>query len=155
MGMIPGFEKAPRKTNGSFHTTLKDVARLAGVSTKTVSRVVNHQGEISAETRERVQAAIEQLGYRPNVLARSLIHQRPNTLGVVAWGIEYFGLSRTVVGIEQQAHQLDYSLFLNLMDRPDNSDSEQVLDPLITPRVDGVFLAAPEVGDNRGWLKSI
>src|SRR5512139_2411669 len=128
MDMIPGPEKSLRKTNGSFHTTLKDVAKLAGVSTKTVSRVVNNQREISPETRARVQAAIDRLGYRPNVLARSLIHQRTNTLGVVAWGIDYFGPSRTVVGIEQQAHQLDYSLFLNLMDRPDDTDIDQVLD---------------------------
>lgn len=127
---------------------------MAGVSTKTVSRVVNNQGEIRAETRERVQAAIEQLGYRPNVLARSLIHQRTNTLGVVAWGIDYFGPSRTVVGIEQQAHQLDYSLFLNLVDRPDDSESEQVLDTLITHRVDGILWAVPEVGNNRDWLES-
>jgi len=155
MGMIPTLEKPPRKINGSFHTTLKDVAKLAGVSTKTVSRVVNNQGEISQETRERVQAAIEQLGYRPNVLARSLIHQRTNTLGAVAWGIDYFGPSRTVVGIEQQAHQLDYSLFLNLMARPDDGDSEQVLDTLIAHRVDGIIWAVPEVGDNRAWLESI
>src|SRR4030042_5107550 len=113
--MIPRQEKSLHRSNGLFHTTLKDVAKLAGVSTKTVSRVVNNQGEITTKTRERVQAAIEQLGYRPNVLARSLIHQRTNTLGVVAWGIDYFGPSRTVLGIEQQAHQFDYSLFLNLM----------------------------------------
>lgn len=154
MDIIPKQDKSPRKTNGSFHATLKDVAKLAGVSTKTVSRVVNNQGEIRKETRERVQVAIEQLGYRPNVIARSLIHQRTNTLGVVAWGIDYFGPSRTVVGIEQQAHQLDYSLFLNLMDRPDDSDSEQVLDTLITHRVDGIIWAVPEVGDNRAWLES-
>src|SRR4030066_357912 len=78
MGTIPKQEKTLHKPNGSFHTTLKDVAQLAGVSTKTVSRVVNNQGEISQETRERGQVGIEQLGYRPNVLARSLIHQRPN-----------------------------------------------------------------------------
>jgi LacI family transcriptional regulator len=125
------------------------------VSTKTVSRVVNNQGEIRKETRERVQAAIEQLDYRPNVLARSLIHKRTNTLGVVAWGIDFFGPSCTVVGIEQQAHQLDYSLFLNLMDRPDGGDSEHVLDTLITHRVDGIIWAVPEVGDNRSWLESI
>ena len=154
MGMNPGQEQPPRKTNGSFHTTLKDVAKLAGVSTKTVSRVVNNQGEISSETRGRVQEAIDQLGYRPNVLARSLIHQRTNTLGVVAWGIDYFGPSRTVVGIEQQAHQLNYSLFLNLMDRPDEGDNEQVLDTLITHRVDGILWAVPEVGNNRDWLES-
>lgn len=153
--MNPEPVKPPRKTNGTFHTTLKDVAQLAGVSTKTVSRVVNNQGEISAETRQRVQAAIDQLGYRPNVLARSLIHQRTNTLGVVAWGIDYFGPSRTVVGIEQQAHQLDYSLFLNLVDRPDEGDTEQVLDTLITHRVDGILWAVPEVGNNRAWLESV
>jgi DNA-binding LacI/PurR family transcriptional regulator len=106
MASLPTQEKSLHKVNGSFHTTtLKDVARLAGVSTKTVSRVVNNQGEIRTETRERVQAAIEELAYRPNILARSLIHQRTNTLGVVTWGIDYFGPSRTVVGIEQQAHQ--------------------------------------------------
>ncbi len=152
--MLPKPGKSPRKTNGSFHTTIKDVAKLAGVSTKTVSRVVNNQGEIRAETRQRVQAAIEQLGYRPNILARSLIHQRTNTLGVVAWGIDYFGPSRTVVGIEQQAHLLDYSLFLSLVDRPDDSDNEQVLDTLITHRVDGIIWAVPQVGDNRRWLDS-
>jgi len=154
MGTIPAQERSLRKANGFFHTTLKDVAKLAGVSTKTVSRVVNNQGEIRKETRERVQVAIEQLDYRPNVLARSLIHQRTNTLGVVAWGIDFFGPSRTVVGIEQQAHQLDYSLFLNLMDLPDGGDSEQLLDTLITHRVDGIIWAVPEVGDNRAWLES-
>jgi len=154
MGTIFNPEESVRKINGSFHTTLKDVAQLAGVSTKTVSRVVNNQGEISQETRDRVQVAIEQLDYRPNVLARSLIHKRTNTLGVVTWGIEFFGPSRTVVGIEQQAHLLDYSLFLNLMDRPDDCDNEQVLDTLITHRVDGIIWAVPEVGDNRVWLES-
>jgi LacI family transcriptional regulator len=154
MDTMPKLEKTIRKTNGSFHTTLKDVAKVAGVSTKTVSRVVNNQGEISQETRERVQVAIEQLGYRPNIIARSLIHQFTNTLGVVAWGIDYFGPSRTVVGIEQQAHQLDYSLFLNLVDQPDDSDSERVLDTLITHRVDGILWAVPEVGNNRAWLES-
>ncbi len=151
---MPKLDRIHRKSNGSIHTTLRDVAELAGVSTKTVSRVVNNQGEISQETRQRVQAAIDHLGYRPNVLARSLIHQRTNTLGVVAWGIDYFGPSRTVVGIEQQAHQLEYSLFLNLMDRPDNDAIEDVLDTLITHRVDGIIWAVPQVGNNRDWLVS-
>jgi LacI family transcriptional regulator len=136
----------------SIHVTLQDVARLAGVSTKTVSRVVNNQGEISAATRERVQAAIEQLGYRPNILARSLVNRRSNTLAVVAWGIDYFGPSRTVVGIEQQSDEFGYSLFLNLVARPDDADVDRLLDELIARRVDGIIWAAPEVGDNRRWL---
>ena len=144
-----------RKVNHSLHATLRDVADLARVSTKTVSRVVNNQGEISEATRLRVQVAIEQLGYRPNILARSLIHQRTDTLAVVAWGIDFFGPSHTVVGIEQQAHEFGYSLFLNLVSKPDDGNQTQVLDSLIDRRVDGIIWAVPEVGDNRSWLKSI
>jgi LacI family transcriptional regulator len=153
-GQMPKEEETLHKANGSFHTTLKDVAELSGVSTKTVSRVVNNQGEISQETRQRVQAAIEQLGYRPNILARSLIHKRTNSLGVVAWGIDYFGPSRTLLGIEQQAHQLNYSLFLNLTDQPEEDDIADLLDTLITHRVDGIIWAVPQVGKNRHWLDS-
>lgn len=137
-----------------MHATLRDVAKLAGVSTKTVSRVVNNQGEIADATRERVQAAIKQLDYRPNILARSLIHQRSNTMAVVAWGIDYFGPSRTVVGIERQAHELGYSLFLNLVSRPGETEIEHVLDSLIAYRVEGIIWAVPEVGNNRVWLES-
>jgi LacI family transcriptional regulator len=125
---------------------------LAGVSIKTVSRVVNHQGEIKETTRQRVQDAIDQLGYRPNVLARSLVRQRTNTLAAVAWGIEHFGPSRTLVGIEQQAHRLGYSLLLSLLAQPDEYDRERVLDPLLASRVEGIIWAVPEVGDNHAWL---
>ena len=135
-----------------LHATLHDVAALAGVSIKTVSRVVNHQGAIKEETRQRVQIAIDQLGYRPNGLARGLVQQYTNTLAVVAWGLEYYGPSRTVVGIEEQAHQLGYSLVLSLSDQPDEYDREYVLDPLLSQRVEGIVWAAPEVGNNHAWL---
>lgn len=135
-----------------MHVTLQDVAKLAGVSTKTVSRVVNNQGELSAATRERVQAAIEQLGYRPNILARSLVNRRTNTLAVVAWGIDYYGPSQTVVGIENRSDDLGYSLLLNLRTRPDETNMDRVLDTLVDRRVDGIIWAVPEVGDNRAWI---
>jgi LacI family transcriptional regulator len=141
------------RSNNHVNATLKDVADFAGVSIKTVSRVVNHQNEISDATRQRVQAAIDQLGYRPNVLARSLIHQRSKTLGVIAWGIDYYGPSRTVVGIEQEANELGYSMFLCLLNYPtDNHD--RILDTLISRRVEGIIWAIPEVGDNRNWLQT-
>jgi LacI family transcriptional regulator len=141
------------KSTNHFPATLRDVAEFAGVSIKTVSRVVNHQNEISEATRQRVQAAIDQLGYRPNVLARSLIHQRSKTLGVIAWGIDYYGPSRTVVGIEQEANELGYSLFLCLVNHP-TDNHEQILDTLISRRVDGIIWAIPEVGDNRDWIQT-
>ena len=118
--------------NSPAHATLQDVAALAGVSAKTVSRVVNKQGEIKEATRQRVQEAIDKLGYQPNFLARSLVHRRTHTLAVVAWGIDYFGPSRTIVGIEQKAGELGYSLFLNLLSNPDNPPShEQVLSDFV------------------------
>jgi LacI family transcriptional regulator len=146
-------ETSVQKQNNHMPATLRDVANLAGVSTKTVSRVVNHQKEISPLTRQRVQAAIDQLGYRPNILARSLIYQRSHTLAVIAWGIDYFGPSRTVVGIEQEANELGYSLFLSLVSHPIDSP-EQILDTLISRRVEGIIWAIPEVGDNRIWIQS-
>ncbi|HVM72682.1 MAG TPA: LacI family DNA-binding transcriptional regulator [Anaerolineales bacterium] len=142
-----------QKSSRHLHATLRDVADYAGVSIKTVSRVVNHQNEISEETRQRVQAAIDKLGYQPNILARSLIHQRSKTLGVLAWGLDYYGPSRTVVGIEQEANELGYSLFLCLVNHP-TDDHQQILNTLISRRVEGIIWAIPEVGDNRKWIQT-
>jgi DNA-binding LacI/PurR family transcriptional regulator len=141
------------KPNNHIHSTLRDVAELAGVSTKTVSRVVNHQNEISETTRQRVQEAIDQLHYRPNILARSLIRQHSRTLAVIAWGIDYYGPSRTVVGIEQEANELGYSLFLSLVSQP-TDDHEKIMDNLISRRVEGIIWAIPEVGNNRDWVQN-
>jgi DNA-binding LacI/PurR family transcriptional regulator len=137
-----------------MHVTLQDVARLAGVSSKTVSRVVNDQGEISEATRQRVQAAIEQLGYRPNIMARNLVSGRSDTLAVMASGLEYYGPSHTLVGIEQQSYDLGYSLLLSLLPRPDDPNVNPVLDTFIARRVDGIIWAVPEISDNRAWIKA-
>jgi LacI family transcriptional regulator len=132
--------------------TLHEVARRAGVSTKTVSRVVNHQGEISDETRARVQAVINEMGYRPNILARSLVNRRSNSLGVVAWGLDYFAPSQIVVGIEKKARELGYTLLLQLIADPADPSALQMLEILAAYRVDGIIWAIPEVGENRAWL---
>ncbi len=67
-----------------MRTTIKEVARQAGVSINTVSRVINGRPDVSRETRARVQSAIDQLGYRPKVqLARSLLSRRSKTIGHV------------------------------------------------------------------------
>lgn len=147
-------ERLTRPSNETAYVTLQDVATLAGVSIKTVSRVVNNQGEISEATRQRVLAAIDELGYKPNVLARSLVNRRTDTLAVVAWGIEYFGPSRTIVGVEQQADELGYSLILSLVSHPDDPNQERILDTLLARRVDGIIWSVPQVGDNRNWLRA-
>ena len=67
----------------SKRVNIADVAREAGVSAQTVSRALNNKGEISAETRERVLATVDRLGYRPNTLARGLVTQKTSTLGLI------------------------------------------------------------------------
>ena len=92
--------------------TIKDVAQAAGVSTQTVSRVINYRPDVSPETRERVQQVIKDLGYSPNVIARSLSRGRSNTLGVVGFGLGYFGPTSVLKGIEQKSNELGFSLLL-------------------------------------------
>jgi LacI family transcriptional regulator len=92
--------------------TIKQVAKAAGVSTQTVSRVLNERPDVSPETRNRVQQIIARLGYQPSALARSLIQQRSYTLGIVTAGLNYSGPSRTLYGISVQAEQMGYSLLL-------------------------------------------
>jgi LacI family transcriptional regulator len=135
------------------HATLRDVAKAAGVSIKTVSRVVNNQGEISAATRQRVQATIEALGYRPNVIARSLVNRRSQTLAVVTAGLEHYGPQQTVVGVEQECEALGYSLLLDLFNRPDHADADAALDALVVRRVDGIVWAVPEIDGNWAWAR--
>ncbi len=137
------------------NATIFDVAERAGVSTRTVSRVVNQKGEITEETRARVQAVIDELGYRPNILARSLVRQRSNVLGVVTWGLHYYAPSRIVMGIEQRASELGYTLFLQLISHPTAEGAENILHTLADHRVDGIIWAIPEVDDNHKWIRGI
>ena len=133
--------------------TIKQVAKEAGVSTQTVSRVINHRPDVAPETRRRVLQVIDRLGYRPSNIARSLIQGRSYTLGVVGYGLEYFGPSRTLSGIERQANELGYSLLLSLIRQPEKNDVEQILRELLSRYVDGIVWAVPEIGNNRDWTQ--
>src|SRR5437763_2803140 len=86
---------------------MADVARLAGVSHQTVSRVING-GVVAAETRTRVLDAIRMLDYRPNPAARALVTGRSKTIGVVSFDTTLHGPASTLLGIERAAHQQDY-----------------------------------------------
>jgi LacI family transcriptional regulator len=133
--------------------TIRDVAKAAGVSTQTVSRVLNDRPDVAPATFERVQRIIADTGYRPNMLARSLIQGRTHTLGVVAFGLEYFGPSRIITGIEQRAAAMGYAISLTLIHRPESPDVEDVLAGLAARQVDGVLWAIPEIAANRSALR--
>ncbi|HJW90920.1 MAG TPA: LacI family DNA-binding transcriptional regulator [Anaerolineales bacterium] len=133
--------------------TITHVAREAGVSTQTVSRVINDRPDVAPETRRRVERVIARLGYRPSAIARSLIRQRSHTLGVVATGLEYYGPSHTLVGIEKQTRALGYSLLLDLLHHPETEDVERIINRMLSRQVDGILWAVPQIGNNRAWLR--
>src|ERR671938_1573836 len=87
---------------------MADVAKLAGVSHQTVSRVINESAHVRPETRRRVLAAMRQLDYRPNPAARALVTGRSRTLGVVSFDTTLYGPASTLFGIERAAHEEGY-----------------------------------------------
>ncbi len=133
--------------------TIKQVAKIAGVSTQTVSRVINDRPDVAPETRERIRHVIDELDYQPSALARSLIQQRSYTLGVVTAGLKYIGPSLTLNGITTQAEELGYALLLEELLRFDTVPIKPILQNLLTRHVDGIVWAVPEVGNNRRWVE--
>ena len=118
---------------------LIDVAKRAGVSVGTVSRVINRVPEVTPELRTRVEAAIDQLGYRPNALARSFRRQRSSTLGLVIPDVTAPFFAELAKHIEAAALKLNYTLLLgNAMYSP---ELERVyLNTLADRRVDGLII---------------
>ena len=126
---------------------MTDVARLAGVSQKTVSRVINDQPNVSADVRDRVTAAIEALGYRPNAAARALVTNRTRVLGIVTPGTALYGPSAQLFGIERAAWEAGYSVVI--VSTLDGSVDElgRAVRQLLEHGVDGVVLAGPITAD--------
>ena len=106
--------------------TIRDVAKTAGVSAQTVSRVLNNRPDVAPDTRAHIQRVIADLGYAPNVIARNLSRGRSNTLGVIGYGLVYFGSSSTLTGIENKSNELGFSMTLSLIDRVEPSRVDQI-----------------------------
>jgi DNA-binding LacI/PurR family transcriptional regulator len=92
---------------------------------------LNDRPDVSDETRERVQAVIREMGYSPNIIARSLIQGRSHTIGVVGYGLGYYGPSRTLTGVERQANELGYTPLLSLLREPEENAGESILPNLL------------------------
>jgi DNA-binding LacI/PurR family transcriptional regulator len=138
----------------TMRATIKEVASVAGVSTQTVSRVINERPDVSPETRRRVQEVIKELSYQPSALARSLISQRTHTLGVVTAGLRHIGPSRTLSGITSAAEEAGYSVLLKELPSYDTEDITPIFQAFLSRHVDGIIWAVPEVGENRKWVNN-
>ncbi len=124
------------------HVTIRDVARHAGVSHQTVSRVINGNERVSPETRTRVEAAIDELGYRPNAMARSMARGRSGVLACIAPNLTDYTFASMIDGAEREARQLGY--FLLSASAPDEETFAALVDELVTSRrAEGMIIINP------------
>jgi LacI family transcriptional regulator len=121
-------------------TTLHEVARRAGVSAMTVSRVVNGRGSVDSETRQRVEEAIQALDYVPNRIARGLISQKTQTIGIIVPDIVNPFFALVVRGAESAARKAGYRVLLCNSEGDLRLEREYIED-LVAHRVEGLLLA--------------
>jgi len=122
---------------------MADVARHAGVSHQTVSRVLNGHPNVRAETRADVLAAIRVLGYRPNAAARTLVTGRTNVLGVISFDTTLYGPATMLYGIERAAHP-GYTVAVASLPGYDRRSLPQAVERFLGQGVDGIIVIAPE-----------
>jgi len=125
---------------------MADVAKLAGVSHQTVSRVVNDSTQVRPETKQRVLAAMRQLDYRPNLAARALVTGRSGTLGVVSFDTTLYGPASTLFAIEQAAHAAGYFITIVSLLALDRTSVLGAVERLRVQGVDGILVITPQEG---------
>ncbi|WP_232110548.1 LacI family DNA-binding transcriptional regulator [Nocardia wallacei] len=131
--------------SGDRPAVMTDVAKLAGVSHQTVSRVLNDSPQVRPETRERVLAAVAELGYRPNAMARGLVSRRSKVLGVVTFDTILYGPACMLLGIERAARAAGYGVSIVTLERVDRAGVLAAVDTLAGQGVDGVIIIAPQI----------
>jgi DNA-binding LacI/PurR family transcriptional regulator len=120
--------------------SIVDVARLAGVSVPTVSRVINGSVPVSAERRDRVLAAIKELGYRPNSAARALVTGRPAAIAVLASNTTRYGYATTLQGIEEAARLAGFIVMITVVETDEPDVVTAAVDMALSHPVAGVVV---------------
>ena len=120
-----------------------DVARVAGVSQKTVSRVINNEPYVRPQVRERVLEAAQTLGYRRNQAARALISGRSHRIGVVSLGTALYGPAAVLIALERAAGSAGYSLTVATTREGEASGVQRAVDGLLEQGVEGIVLSEP------------
>jgi DNA-binding LacI/PurR family transcriptional regulator len=131
------------ESGGERPPAMTDVARAAAVSHQTVSRVLNGHPNVRPETRARVFAAIEKLGYQPNLAARTLASGRSTQLGLVTLNTMLLGPVATLYAVEQAARAAGYSVSVTSVHSIDRSSLSDSLTRLVQRSVAGVIIIAP------------
>ena len=120
--------------------TIADVARVAGVSVPTVSRVLTGNIPVGPKRRERVENAILELGYRPNAAARALVSGRRSMIAILAANTSRYGYARTVEGVEEAARAAGYMVVITVVETPEADDVNTAVDMVLSQAVAGVIV---------------
>ncbi|CAN7343277.1 LacI family DNA-binding transcriptional regulator [Arthrobacter sp. LjRoot14] len=129
-----------RVTKDSRQPVIADVARLAGVSVPTVSRVLTGNIPVSEEKRERVLAAIEELNYRPSSLARALKSGERTMIAIFASSTSAYGYAVTLAGIEEVAQAAGFSVVISAVKSPDTADVSAALEVALQQQLAGIIV---------------
>lgn len=128
--------------------TLEMVAKEAGVSIATVSRIINGTAKVSAERKQAVDAAIAKLNFRPNAAARGLALGKSNTIGVITQAIDSPFYGEGLRGIEDYLQQRGYTA-LFMSGNWDEDDEERCMSELLSRRVDGIIIFSGRLEDRQ------
>lgn len=124
--------------------TINDVARIAGVSMMSVSRAVNNKPGLGEETRQKILRIADEIGYRPNQIARSLATQHTSTIGLMIPDVANPFFAQIARGAEDAAYENDYNVFL-INTAEDIEREKSALDSLWQKEVDGAILCSPRL----------
>ncbi len=125
--------------------SIRDVARLAGVSYQTVSRALNNSENIRPTTKDRVLEVVEQLGYRPNQAARALVTSRSRTIGVLTAQVAAYGPATSMHAIEEAAREAGYLITTTSLTATDDDSIRDRLEELMSQAIEGLVVIAPQL----------
>jgi LacI family transcriptional regulator len=147
-------KRFPKKVDGELKiTTINDIAKLAGVSITTVSKIINQKDhDISAKTKQRVQEVIKQYNYRPNALASGLKTKKTGTIGLLVPDISNAFFSEVILAVENTARRDGFNVILC------NTNDEQAreleyLNVLRDKRVDGIIFISTVLSNHKGIVE--
>ena len=130
-------------TGATPRVSMTDVARRAGVSQKTVSRVVNGEPHVADAIRAKVQAAIEEMGFRPNAAARALVTRRNQRIGMVTMSTSLYGPASILEGVDSALRGSGYYLSVARTQGNGVADLQAAIDELVTQDIAGLVLSEP------------
>ena len=140
--------RTPPAMPKNHYASLKDVAAQAQVSFQTASKVLNGSDvRVAPETALRILAAADELEYRPNALARSLLQQSTATIGLVIANVTDAALARVAVGVQEEARLQGYAILLASLPTTETHGAE-VVRMLFERRVDGIIVAPPQLEED-------